>query len=308
MLSVYWSNCYFIPINDIMAGHGWNCLWGISEDCSYITIWCQGGWGEAGGISAASYTFSCFWKASLGALVPFPFKAHLYAARDLKPKFGILLSQPRKVECPSMEGLEVDPPCSSMLQPPRSQSWDACFLPTSFQLLGPTCRGTPATGQHTYTRSQNWVLTCTGWARPFVSLGVGQGTALLASLWAFQTFSFDACHLSLTLVASLAVPFNFHGLGTFVGPWQRHTHPGAVSASDNFLSHKAGRQRYQFQLQASNQISRGHFTIWKLQSKQNFSLGSKCTCHLNWSSREEGVVSSSANFHDGILGKCTERK
>lgn len=36
-------------------------------------------------------------------------------------------------------------------------------------------------------------------------------------------------------------------------------------------------------------------------------LGKQCTCYLNWSSREEGVVSSSANFHNGILGKCSEK-
>lgn len=45
MFSVNWPKCYFIPINYIMTGQGCNCLRGLSEDWSYITIWCQEGLG-----------------------------------------------------------------------------------------------------------------------------------------------------------------------------------------------------------------------------------------------------------------------
>lgn len=95
----------------------------------------------------------------------------------------------------------------------------------------------------------------------------------------------------------------------FVSLFQMQTHILGKTASDGFLSHESERWRNQFEFWASNQIFRtGHITLWKLQSKQKFSLGSKCTSdYLNWSSREDGIVSGSNNFNEGTSGKCREQ-
>lgn len=147
-----------------------------------------------------------------------------------------------------------------------------------------------------------------GWAWAFLWLSVrGRPSRLAALLWVSLLFLFNACHLSLTFVVGMGLLLDFMWQAEAFWSYFRCRHScRRVTA----LSATSQPGRHQFEFWASNQIFRkGHFTLWKLQSKQSFSLGSKrISDYLNWNSKEDGRVSGSSSFNEWTSGKSTENK